>query len=108
MRTTTALEHLAILLRGYGLLTEPCGTGLAVSNPITSALSETVYCDEFGSFITAWGYAFGQRGQEAAAADRLAFLLGVPSCSTRAGSPIVRPHALQAETSATSSVVDSR
>jgi len=78
---TAGLELLAILLRGHGLsaTSDESPSELRVSNPIASTLFELVGADDAGCYITAWGYAFGQVGQEGSAADRLAFLLGVPS-----------------------------
>lgn len=51
---------------------------LNVSNPVSSALVERVHAIA-GAYVTGWGYEVGQIGDEKATANRVAFLLGVPS-----------------------------
>lgn len=78
--SSEGLTQLATVLEARGLSTAPPGSGseLAVSNPISSSLREVVSC-QADLYLTDWGYEIGQRGEETAAANRLAFLLGVPS-----------------------------
>jgi hypothetical protein len=78
MSSSSGLNQLATLLQGRGLAAMDEGsTRLAVTNPVSSRLREVIRCDS-DCYVTAWGYALGQVGQERSAADRLAFLLGVP------------------------------
>lgn len=77
------LTQLASLLRERGLSTAESGSGpLAVTNPVSSSLREVVSYDA-DRYVTGWGYEVGQQGEEPAVADRLAFLLGVPSGAAR-------------------------
>lgn len=78
------LGRMATLLHRLGLSTSVTedGNGLHVRNPIAAGLAETVKCIG-GSYRTEWDYEIGQMGDEAAAANRLAFLLGVPAPSHR-------------------------
>ncbi|MFG2005147.1 hypothetical protein ACGFNU_38980 [Spirillospora sp. NPDC048911] len=58
--------------------TEGSVAELAVRNPVASGLTEVVHCDA-GRYLTSWNYELGRVGEEGGAADRLAFLLGVPA-----------------------------
>jgi hypothetical protein len=77
VNATTGLTQLATLLRRYGLRADHDGIDLAVANPLSRTLVETVRCTS-GLYVTAWGYEVGESGDEESVANRLAYLLGVP------------------------------
>jgi hypothetical protein len=78
MRVLTGLEQLATCVEAHGLTADLTDTGLTVSNPVSSALTETVRRTG-DAYRTGWGYELGRTGDENGTADRLAYLLGVPS-----------------------------
>jgi hypothetical protein len=74
------LNQLASLLRKRGLSARfvAATAGVTVVNPISAALEDSVF-EADGHYVTGWRYELGELGNEDSVADRLAFLLGVPS-----------------------------
>jgi hypothetical protein len=86
--STPGLAQLATLLRARGLVAEDgIGSALRVTNPISATRVEVVRVAALDCYRTGVDYEIGQVGQEPDAAERLAFLLGVPvNAVTNSGS----------------------
>jgi hypothetical protein len=80
MAITAGLRRLAAALQTRGLhVTWENDKQLSVANPVSSALVESVLLTG-DRYLTGWAYEIGLLAEEPSAAERLAFLLGVP-CS---------------------------
>jgi hypothetical protein len=78
MATAAGLSQFAAQLQARGLHVTWEGEGhLSVANPVSTALVQSVLCED-NRYLTGWGYEIGLQGEEGSAAERLAFLLGVP------------------------------
>ncbi|WP_425838935.1 hypothetical protein [Streptomyces fractus] len=73
----TDLQNLVDELKARGLTIAVCApeNRLQVTNPISSLLSEEVVLRR-GHYVTGFDYEIGDRGNETACADRIAYLLG--------------------------------
>ncbi|MGW2708091.1 hypothetical protein ACWC4J_03710 [Streptomyces sp. NPDC001356] len=79
MDAMTASAILAEQLAARGLsVTNQDEHAVSVTNPLNPGLGETVTAAG-GRYLTDYGYEIGEHGDEPATADRLAFLLGVPT-----------------------------
>ena len=78
MAIAAGLSKFATQLQARGLhVTWKGERNLSVANPVSTALVQPVLCED-NRYLTGWGYEIGLQGEEGPAAERLAFLLGVP------------------------------
>ncbi|WP_018569274.1 hypothetical protein [Streptomyces sp. PsTaAH-124] len=79
MDAMTAPAILADQLAARGLSVTPQGQhAVSVTNPLHPLVGET-FTNRSGRYLTGYGYEIGVHEDEPATADRLAFLLGLPS-----------------------------
>lgn len=79
MDAMTASAILAEQLAARGLhVTKRDDGSVTVTNPLHPLIGETVTSHGDG-YLTDYGYEIGEHGDEPATADRVAFLLGLPS-----------------------------
>ncbi|RRQ79416.1 hypothetical protein CQW39_09760 [Streptomyces griseofuscus] len=79
MDAMTASAILADQLAARGLsVTNQDQHAMSVANPLHPGLGETVTAHG-GRYLTDYGYEIGEHGDEHGTADRLAFLLGLPT-----------------------------
>jgi hypothetical protein len=79
MDAMTASAILAEQLAARGLsVTNQDQDAVSVTNPLHPGLGEIVTA-QGGRYLTDYGYEIGEHGDERATADRVAFLLGLPS-----------------------------
>lgn len=82
MDAMTASAILADQCAARGLaVSERADGALFVNNPLHPRAGEML-TEQCGRYLTDYGYEIGERGDEPATADRIAFLLGLP-CGPR-------------------------